>query len=205
MFMDPYYEIVVYNVGDTADADRERRLAMERVKMLPGFLSWTPFTGVNSKGQRTDLVAWATLNDALVAAQFVGSAPEYADFRMTVSSVATMGHYTAPSTVTSVPADANGIEIAQFRLKAGVDEEGMRAAYGAMVAGHLAHQPGWQGHQLVRLKDGVFVDVTYADTEKRAVEICEGWLGNPDCERFLSMIEMVSMDFGTAATDMTAV
>lgn len=200
----PYYEIVVYNVSDTADADRERRLAMQRVKMLPGFLSWTPFTGVKNNGQRTDLVAWATLNDALVAAHFVGNAPEYSGFRMTVSHVVTMGHYATSVPLTPVPEHSHGIEIARFRLKPGVDEHGMQAAYAAMVASHLAHQPGWQGHHLVRLQDGVFVDLTFADTEQLAAEICESWLDQPDCDKFLSMIELVSMEFGTAAKHLAA-
>ena len=202
--MNPCYEIVVYDVRDTADADRERILAMECVKMLPGFLSWIPLTSINEESQRTDLVTWATLDDALNTAHLVGNAPQFSNFRATVSRVVTMGHYSTSSKQPLVPTQSYGVEIARFRLKTGVDEQRMRAAYAAMVASHLRAQPGWQGHHLVSLQDGVFVDLTFADTEKRAIEICESWPGNPDCDVFLSMIKLVSMEFGNAMIDMTA-
>ncbi|OYR13842.1 hypothetical protein [Brucella grignonensis] len=91
----------------------------------------------------------------------------------------------------------NGIELGRFRLKAGVQEQAMRDAYTAMVSNHLSHQPGWQAQHLVKLADGTFVDLAFADNQTIATEICASWQGNVDCDAFLSLIDPVSMEFGT--------
>ena len=50
---------------------------------------------------------------------------------------------------------------------------------------------------MVELQDGTFVDLAFAGDREGAEAICAGWAGNPDCDQFLSMIEPISMEFGT--------
>jgi hypothetical protein len=111
--------------------------------------------------------------------------------------VTSMAHYIAPSLDPQPVVAGNGIELGRFRLKSGVEEVSMRAAYDAMVSRHLAHQSGWRRQHLVRLQDGIFVDLAFADDREGAEAICAAWAGNADCDRFLSMIEPISMEFGT--------
>lgn len=193
----PCFEIIVYKVAGTTTADLERTRAQNRVKSFPGFLSWTPFSGIETDVDRVDLVAWATLEDAQAAARRVGNNPEFAAFRHTVRNIETMGHYIAGATVPPAAISASGVELGRFRLKEGVREEDMRAAYTIMVSSHLRRQAGWCAQHLIKLKDGVFVDLALAENPQYAEEICSSWHGNADCEAFLALIEPISMEFGT--------
>lgn len=94
------------------------------------------------------------------------------------------------------PATESGVEIGRFRLRQGLGEDTMRAAYRVMVDTHLARQPGWRGQYLVKLQGSVFVDLAFADTPERAVEICASWHGAPACAAFLAMVEPETMEFG---------
>lgn len=193
----PVFEIVTYRVEKADRADAERTAALERVRTLPGFIAWTPFTGAGDAGERVDLVVWATLEDARAAARIVGGEAEFAAFRETIGDLVTIGHYEATSGGVQAVASGTGVEVGRFRLKAGVGEKDMRAAHAAMVARHLVRQPGWRGQHLLKFGDGMFVDLAFADSRERAVEICAGWQGNADCDAFLSMIEPESMEFGS--------
>ena len=189
-------EVVAYQVNDPARADHERRLALDKVRALPGFLAWTQLTATGDAAQRVDLVAWKSKEAALSAARAVGEASEFAGFRATIGGVASMGHYAAsqPAPVGLLAGD--GMEIGRFRLKPGVAEADMRAAHARMVERHLSRRPGWLGQRLLRLDGGTFLDIAVADSRTRAVAICESWQGNADCEAFLSLIEPESMEFG---------
>ena len=191
------YEIVTYRTNDADQADRVRDYARALLVRQPGFIAWTPFKGVDDANERVDLVAWTDHHSARVAAQMVGNAPEFADFRGSVATVASMAHYIAPSLDAQPVVAGSGIELGRFKLKPGVEESAMRAAYTAMVSDHLGHQPGWRRQHLVKLQDGTFVDLAFASDRDRAEAICASWVGNADCDRFLSMIEPVSMEFGT--------
>ncbi|MCL7996738.1 hypothetical protein M8994_00600 [Brucella sp. 21LCYQ03] len=193
----PYYEIVVYKINDAPTADKERNNAIKQISALPGFISWAPFTGASDAEDRADLVAWASMDDALDAAERVGTAPEFAAFRATLKQMVSIGHYTAPTKPEIPVKSENGIELGRFRLKSGANEQAMREAYAAMVSKHLSHQPGWQRQHLVKLADGIFVDLAFADNETTATEICASWQGNSDCDAFLALIEPISMEFGT--------
>ena len=127
----------------------------------------------------------------------VGNAAEFAGFRGSVATITSMAHYIAPSLDPQPVVAGNGIEFGRFRLRPGVDEISMRDAYEAMVSGHLCRQPGWRRQHLVNLLDGTFVDLAFASDRDRAKAICAGWVGNAECDRFLAMIEPVSMQFGT--------
>jgi hypothetical protein len=193
----PYFEIVTYKVNDITSSDKERENAREQICALPGFISWVPFSGITDAGDRVDLVSWSTLDDALAAASLVGTAPEFAAFRETLKEMVSIGHYQAQAEPQQPVTSGNGIELGRFRLKAGVDEQAMRDAYTAMVSNHLSHQSGWLAQHLVKLADGTFVDLAFADNQTTATEICASWQGNADCDAFLSLIDPVSMEFGT--------
>lgn len=193
----PYFEIVTYKVNDIASADKEREEAREQISALPGFISWVPFCGATDAQDRVDLVSWSTLDDALAAAKRVGTAPEFAAFRETLKEMVSIGHYEAQTQPQQSVTSGNGIELGRFRLKAGADEQAMRAAYTAMVSNHLSQQPGWLAQHLIKLADGTFADLAFANNQNTATEICASWQGNADCDAFLSLIEPVSMEFGT--------
>lgn len=191
------YEIVTYRTKDADQADMARDNARALLARQPGFIAWTPFKGVDDANERVDLVAWIDPPSARAAAQLVGNAAEFADFRGSVATVTSMAHYIAPSLDPQPVVAGSGIELGRFRLKPGVEESAMRAAYATMVANHLGRQPGWRRQHLVKLQDGTFVDLAFASDQDRAEAICAGWIGNTDCEHFLSMIEPVGMEFGT--------
>lgn len=193
----PYFEIVFYTVPEVDSADKERRLALERVAALPGFIAWTPFTGATAADERVDLVAWATAEDALSAARIVGAAPEFAAFRATISRLVAMGHYHAATVAPVQTVSGDGIEFGRFRLKPGIGEDHMRAAYAVMVERHLSRQPGWRGQRLVKMQDGTFIDLAFADSPERAAVICASWRAIPECDDFLALVEPISMEFGT--------
>jgi hypothetical protein len=191
------YEIVVYRTGDTECADKARDQARALLARQPGFIAWTPFGGADDTSERVDLVAWVDLDSARVAAQRVGAAPEYADFRASVATLMHMAHYLAPPLDPQPVVAGSGIELGHFRLKPDVEEGAMREAYDAMVSGHLGRQPGWRRQHLVKLQDGTFVDLAFASDQSHAEAICAAWAGQADCDRFLAMIEPVSIAFGT--------
>lgn len=91
----------------------------------------------------------------------------------------------------------SGIEVGRFHLKNGVDEDAMRTAYATMVAAHLSLQSGWCSQHLVKLSDGTFLDIAYAISEDHAKAICASWQDQPVCDAFLTLIDPVSMEFGT--------
>jgi hypothetical protein len=82
-----------------------------------------------------------------------------------------------------------GLEFSTFKLKPGVGETELRAAAARARDGLMAHQPGFLGHAVLRGEDGVYVDMLWASSKKRATEICGLWVGHPDCADYLGLIE----------------
>ncbi len=193
----PCYEIVTYTVADAPTADTSRAAAQELLATFPGFIHWAPFSGAGNAGTRVDLVAWRSLEEARSAAEAVGSAPEFADFRSSVVNIVSMEHYRLPPGAQHPIVSGNGLEIGRFRLKPGVTEADMRKVYEAMAERHLAAQTGWRRQHLIKLDDGVFLDLAFADARVRAQTICASWSGQADCDAFLALIEPESMEFGT--------
>jgi len=192
-------EIVTYKVDDLAEADRQRDIARKRAAGLPGFGGWLPLSGGKDQGARADVVLWASPEAAETAAEVVGSTAEFAHFRATITEFGGVGHYAAPAEALALMQSGDGIEIGRFRLLQGVSEEAMRTAHAKMIAGHQSRQPGWRGQRLVRLRDGTFMDIAFAATEAQSQAICDSWAGSANCEAFLSLIEPISMEFGSIA------
>ncbi|RZV02447.1 UNVERIFIED_ORG: hypothetical protein EOZ59_2425 [Serratia quinivorans] len=191
------YEIVTYQVKDSQVADTARDIAQRELKRFPGYIDWIAFSGMDVPCERVDLVVWRSHEEAQVAAKAVASLPEFLSFRSSVSHLDSMGHYVAPRVQTSVVRKGYGIEIGRFRLKPGVNESAMHAAYNAMIERHLAHQTGWKNQYLVSLGNGVFIDMAFADDQLCAEAICASWQGETVCEVFLAMIDPMSMEFGS--------
>ncbi|MEH0076107.1 hypothetical protein V6L76_16990 [Pannonibacter sp. Pt2] len=192
-------EIVTYKTVDPAEADRQREAARQRVASFSGFGGWLPLTGGKDPADRVDVVLWASPEAAEAAAQAVGTSEDFAGFRAAIAELGTMGHYVAPANGLVLMQPGTGVEIGRFRLRQGVTEETMRAAYDKMIADHLSRQPGWLGQRLIRLQDGSFIDAAFATTQARAQDICNAWAGNAHCDAFLSLVEPVSMEFGAVA------
>lgn len=190
----PYYEIVTYRVGDPPGADAARASAQNTLKHFPGFIDWTAFSGAEDPAERVDLVVWRTLDDAHAAAKRVGTAPEFEGFRTSIAAFGGMSHYVAS---VLEPHSVGGVEFGRFRLKPGVSEEDMRKAHRKMVESYLADQAGWWGQHLLKLDDGVFIDLAFADSRTRSEQICASWRGQEACEAFLSLIDAESMEFGS--------
>jgi hypothetical protein len=96
-------------------------------------------------------------------------------------------------------ATPEGVEIASFRLKAGVSEDRMVIAHERMVTDFLATQEGWRGHELLTTGEG-YVLIARAIDEDRAREICHSWLESEVCGAFLALIEAGDMTFGSRIT-----
>lgn len=190
-------EIVTYKIGSAASADQQRDVARNRAAALPGFGGWVPLSGGKDQTERADVILWDSAELALAGGRIVGSSPDFAQFRETISEFGQAQYYAAPAGGLALMQSGDGIEFGRFRLRAGVGEDTMRAAHAKMIASHLSLQPGWLGQKLVRLQDGTFVDVAFAVSEERSIAICGSWAGNVSCDAFLSLIEPISMEFGS--------
>lgn len=192
----PCMEVVTYRVSNPETADVKRRAARDRAGNLAGFVGWVPLSGAHDRAERVDIVTWASLEDARNAAAVVGESPDFADFRDSIGQLVSMAHYTPDRAPAVDMATGEGLEIGRFRAKNGVGEAELRAAHAAMVARHLSRLPGWRGQRLVRLQDGSFLDLAFADSQENAIRICDSWQGNPDCAAFLALISPAGIEFG---------
>lgn len=193
----PHYEIVTYRVIDPRAAEAARSEARKRLETFPGFIAWQAFHGAADPAERVDLLLWRSLEEAQAAAAKVGTADEFAGFRASIKSLSGMDHYLLDAAQPQPIYSGNGIELGRFRLKPGVSEETMRVAHLAMVNVYLALKPGWRRQHLVKLDDGVFMDLAFAESGERAKAICASWHDSDLCKAFLALIEPEDMSFGT--------
>ncbi len=91
----------------------------------------------------------------------------------------------------------DGIEMGRFRLREGVTEEAMRAAWAHMTSTYLSAQHGWRGQRLIRFEDGTFMDMAFAASPACAHSICDSWAGQAVCDAFLQLIDPESMEIGS--------
>jgi hypothetical protein len=158
-----------------------------------------PLSDGQEQKERADVVVWTSREAAEEAAKVVGTASEFAPFRTTIAEFGSMGHFTLPTGGLPMMQTGDGVELGRFRLRQGVTEEALRAAHAQMIENHLSRQAGCRGQRLLRLQDGSWLDIAFAETETAAQSICASWSGNSDCEAFLALIEPVSMEFGSVA------
>lgn len=89
-----------------------------------------------------------------------------------------------------------GFEIGRFRLQPGATESALMAAAKQMEVHHLHAQDGFIDHQVIRLDDGLYLDLVVAQNRQAAERICGSWVGQPHCEAFLALIAPESIQFG---------
>lgn len=192
----PCLEVVTYTITQTGEADIQRERARALARDLPGFAGWLALSGAHDNIERADLVAWSSTAAADLAAKTVAESEAFAPFRATIKQVGIVSHYALPAGGLALMQPGEGVEIGLFRLRERYTKDALRAAHSAMIANHLSLQPGWRGQRLVRLNDGTWADLAFAETPAAAERICASWAGQADCEAFLAMIEPVSMNFG---------
>lgn len=190
----PCLEIVTYHSAADCDAERRRAEAVALAQSLRGFAGWLPLSGASDA--RADIVVWAGEEAARAAGQIVGAAPQFAPFRDSIATFGSMGHFDLPCGALPLMQAGEGVELGRFRLREGVTEAALKAAHAAMIAAHLSGQSGWRGQRLLRLQDGTYLDLAFAQSQELAQAICESWANSPECAAFLALIEPISMEFG---------
>ncbi|NLR76278.1 hypothetical protein [Leeia aquatica] len=89
-----------------------------------------------------------------------------------------------------------GVEWSRFRLRPGVTEAQLMSAAQKVVDGLLRHQPGFQGHAVLRDGEGGYIDLLLADSEARAQALCGMWVSHPACADYLALLEPDSVQLG---------
>lgn len=88
--------------------------------------------------------------------------------------------------------DFCGMEFSTFTLKHGVSEAELFGAVDEMVEGLYSTEEGFLGHAVLKGPDGTYVDVVFATSQSRAIELCSKWGTGPfapACIPYLDKIE----------------
>ena len=84
------------------------------------------------------------------------------------------------------------IELVQFRLKSGVDEEAFLAAV-ADTQKAITRLPGFLSRELLRSDDGLWVDLVHWRSEADALAAAEAFGTMPEVATFAGMIDATQM------------
>lgn len=84
------------------------------------------------------------------------------------------------------------IELVQFRLQSGVDEEAFLAAVNDMQA-VITRLPGFLSRELLRGDDGLWVDLVHWQSKVDALAAAEAFGTMPELAAFASMIDETHM------------
>ncbi len=87
-----------------------------------------------------------------------------------------------------------GMEFALFKLKDGASEAEMLKAAEAADKNFLSKQDGFLGHAVLKGKDGLYVDLSFATTKEKVEEICGKWMTNEFTLKYLEFIQPESVD-----------
>lgn len=96
--------------------------------------------------------------------------------------------------------DSPTIELVQFRLKAGVDEQTFLAAVGDTQAA-ITRLPGFLSRELLKGDDGLWVDLVHWRSKAEALAAAEAFGMMPEVAAFASLIdeqEMTMLHLGQA-------
>jgi len=88
----------------------------------------------------------------------------------------------------------SGMEFGVFKLKEGASEIEMLQAADAADENFLSKEGGFLGHAVLKGKDGLYVDLTFATTREKAEEICGKWMNNEFTLQYIEFIEPESVD-----------
>lgn len=88
----------------------------------------------------------------------------------------------------------SGMEFATFKLKQGVSEANMLEAAQLADLKFLSIQEGFLGHIILKSKDGIYADLTFAVTQKMAEDICAKWIDNIFTCKYIEFIDSDSVN-----------
>lgn len=155
---------------------------------------------LDAQGRYADLVHWATAKDMAAAMAASNAFPACGAY------FALLNVLKAPSLGTAIAQHENiedlsaaapsvaavgGIEFSLFQPKPGVSDEALCHAAQQMANGLYRGQPGFYGHSVVKSTQGVYADVVFASSGKRAAELCAMWGSGPWAEPCLPYLEMI--------------
>ena len=92
--------------------------------------------------------------------------------------------------LSNIPA-FGGMEFSTFKLKNGVSEAELFGAVAKMVEGLYSDEEGFLGHAVLKGKDSTYVDIVFATSQSRAVELCAKWGTGPFAPACLSYLEKI--------------
>ncbi|GLQ17475.1 hypothetical protein GCM10007879_17240 [Maritalea porphyrae] len=93
MKMSTIFELVSFKVKNADKAAQLRREAMEHAKQFKGFINYRALTNTEDPTLFTDLVEWASLEDAQAAAEKVMTLPEFQAMMSEIEAVESMKHF----------------------------------------------------------------------------------------------------------------
>jgi hypothetical protein len=85
------------------------------------------------------------------------------------------------------------VEVSQFRLVPGTDEQAFLDAAETTQTGFLDEQEGFVGRDLLRTNDGSWMDIVRFQSAEAAQAAFEGFAGHPGVEAFESMLDRSSV------------
>ena len=88
----------------------------------------------------------------------------------------------------------SGMEYGVFKLKAGMSEEDMLKTAEIAEKEFFSKEDGFLGHAILKGKDGLYVDLSFATTQDKAEEICGKWMSNEFALKYLEFIDPESVD-----------
>ena len=88
----------------------------------------------------------------------------------------------------------SGMEFGVFKLKEGASEVEMLKAANAADKNFLSKEDGFLGHAVLKGKNGLYADLSFATTKEKAEEICGKWMNNEFTLQYIEFIEPESVD-----------
>ena len=82
----------------------------------------------------------------------------------------------------------SGMEFGVFKLKQGASEIEMLKAADAADKNCLSKEDGFLGHAVLKGKDGLYVDLSFATTKEKAEEIGSKWMINEFTIQYIEFI-----------------
>jgi len=167
---------------------------VEFLSLQPGYIKRT-LLRLNESGRYADLVHWS---DAAAMRAAMASSPAFpvcgAYFALIEAPEAPslgvpVAHYEgdADAPVSSV----GGLEFSFFLPKDGVTDAMLKSAAKKVADGLYRGQPGYFRHSVMKTEQGMYADVVFASSAKRAAELCGMWGTGPYAEPCLPYLEMI--------------
>jgi hypothetical protein len=85
------------------------------------------------------------------------------------------------------------VEVSQFRLVPGTDDQAFLEASEETQSGFLGKQEGFVSRDLLRTDDGSWMDIVRFETGEAALMAFQGFAGHPGVKTFESMLDANSV------------